>query len=140
MFWFTNSVETSKLFINNTFPNILCRKAPRIGSPFNIAHFLSGDHNYQMAKTQVDWFRYLAKIWHSHTDTDGWDTQTDTLSHTDTLCIYVWNCCWEVLLNHHLMMQLHLKKKKMRPPTRISRTMQMLSILFSEICIFRKDL
>ena len=36
MFWFTNSVETSKLFINNTFPNILCRKAPRIGSLFNI--------------------------------------------------------------------------------------------------------
>ena len=35
MFWFTNSVETPKLFINNTFPKILCRKAPRIGSPFN---------------------------------------------------------------------------------------------------------
>ena len=34
MFWFTNSVETSKLFINNTFANILCKKAPRIGSPF----------------------------------------------------------------------------------------------------------
>ena len=35
MFWFTNSVKTSKLFINNTFPNVLCRKAPRIGPPFN---------------------------------------------------------------------------------------------------------
>ena len=34
MFWFTNSVETSNLFINHTFPNILCRNAPRIGSHF----------------------------------------------------------------------------------------------------------
>ena len=30
MFCFTNSVETSKLFINNTFANILCKKASRI--------------------------------------------------------------------------------------------------------------
>ena len=34
MFWLTKSAKTSKLFIRNIFPNVICRKAPRIGSPF----------------------------------------------------------------------------------------------------------
>ena len=34
MFSVTNSVETSKVFIKNTFPNIICRKSPRIWFPF----------------------------------------------------------------------------------------------------------
>ena len=35
MLWLTSSVETSEVFNKNIFPNVTCRKAKRIGSPFN---------------------------------------------------------------------------------------------------------
>ena len=35
MFWFTNSIETFRLFNKNIYPNVICRKAPRNGPPFD---------------------------------------------------------------------------------------------------------